>query len=63
MTLSSSPPESMGGISSHAFTTTKTLKLFATLRDIAKAKTIDIPFREGQTVRELVELPDNGRWA
>lgn len=33
----------------------KTLKLFATLRDLAGQKTIDVPFTHGQTVRKLVE--------
>ena len=33
---------------------TKTLKLFATLRDLAGVKTIDVPFADGQTVRQLV---------
>lgn len=33
---------------------TKTLKLFATLRDLAGAKTIDVPFEDGQTVRQLL---------
>lgn len=55
MTLSSSFLQPGGDTSSPVSTSTKTLKLFATLRDIAKAKTIDVPFREGQTVRELVE--------
>lgn len=34
---------------------TKTLKLFATLRDLTGCKTIDVPFYEGQTVRQLIE--------
>ena len=33
----------------------KTLKLNATLRDIAKSKTITVPFEDGQTVRKLVD--------
>lgn len=32
----------------------KTLRLFATLRDLAGTKEIQVPFQEGQTVRELV---------
>ena len=32
----------------------KTLKLFATLRDIAGKKEIDVPFEDGQTVRQLI---------
>jgi MoaD family protein len=32
----------------------KTLKLFATLRDIAGQKELEIPFEEGQTVRQLI---------
>ncbi|MDX1992575.1 MAG: ubiquitin-like small modifier protein 1 [bacterium] len=32
----------------------KTVRLFATLRDIAGTKEIQIPFRDGQTVRELL---------
>lgn len=32
----------------------KTLKLFATLRDIAGQKEIQVPFQEGQTVRQLI---------
>ena len=30
------------------------MKLFATLRDIAGAKTLDVPFEDGGTVRDLV---------
>lgn len=33
----------------------KTLKLFATLRDIAGAGTITIPFEDGITVRQMIE--------
>ena len=33
---------------------TKTLKLFATLRDVAGAKELSVNFEEGQTVRQLV---------
>lgn len=33
----------------------KTLKLFATLRDLVGAKTIDVPFEDGQTVRQLID--------
>jgi len=33
----------------------KTLKLFATLRDIAGAKEITVPFEDGQTVRQLIQ--------
>lgn len=40
--------------------TTKTLKLFATLRDIAGQKTIDVAFRDGQTVRELIATINDG---
>lgn len=36
-------------------TTVKTVKLFATLRDLAGTKTLDIPFEDGQTVRELID--------
>lgn len=32
----------------------KTLKLFATLRDIAGQKEIEVPFEDGQTVRQLI---------
>lgn len=32
----------------------KTIKLFATLRDIAGVKEIQVPFRDGETVRELL---------
>ena len=34
---------------------TKKLKLFSTLRDIAGAREIEVPFEDGQTVRDLVE--------
>lgn len=34
--------------------TTKTIKLFATLRDLTGVKQIEVPFRDGQTVRELI---------
>lgn len=33
----------------------KTVKLFATLRDLTGKKTITVPFEEGQTVRKLIE--------
>jgi molybdopterin synthase sulfur carrier subunit len=33
----------------------KTLKLFATLRDIAGTSTITIPFEDGITVRHMIE--------
>ena len=33
---------------------TKTLKLFATLRDVAGAKELSVTFEDGQTVRQLV---------
>ena len=33
----------------------KTLKLLATLRDVAGSKNITVPFEEGQTVRELLQ--------
>jgi sulfur-carrier protein len=33
----------------------KTLKLFATLRDLAGVRELEVPFEHGQTVRELVE--------
>jgi molybdopterin synthase sulfur carrier subunit len=33
----------------------KTIKLLATLRDLTGKKTITVPFREGQTVRELLD--------
>lgn len=33
----------------------KTIKLFATLRDVAGKKEIEVPFHDGETVRELVE--------
>ncbi len=33
---------------------TKTIKLFATLRDIAGTRELHVPFREGQTVRDLL---------
>lgn len=33
----------------------KTLKLFATLRDVVGAKEISVPFEEGQTVRDLMQ--------
>ena len=32
----------------------KTLKLFATLRDLAGARELTVPFKDGQTVRDLV---------
>lgn len=32
----------------------KTIKLFATLRDIAGVREIHVPFREGETVRDLL---------
>lgn len=35
--------------------TEKRLKLFATLRDIVGAKEMTVPFRDGQTVRELLD--------
>lgn len=34
---------------------TKTIKLFATLRDIAGTGQISIPFHEGETVRQMIE--------
>lgn len=33
----------------------KTLRLFATLRDIAGKKEIEVPFEDGQTVYQLIE--------
>lgn len=33
----------------------KTVKLFATLRDITGKKTITVPFEDGQTVRKLID--------
>lgn len=33
----------------------KTIRLFATLRDLIGKKTLTIPFEEGQTVRQLVD--------
>jgi len=33
----------------------KTLKLFATLRDLTGVRELEVPFQHGQTVRELVE--------
>ncbi len=33
----------------------KTIKLFATLRDITGKKTLTVPFEEGQTVRKLID--------
>jgi sulfur-carrier protein len=33
---------------------TKTIKLFATLRDIAGMREMQVEFREGETVRELL---------
>jgi MoaD family protein len=33
----------------------KTIKLFATLRDIAGAGQINVPFQEGETVRQMIE--------
>lgn len=33
----------------------KTIKLFATLRDIAKTKEISVPIQDGQTVAEMIE--------
>lgn len=35
--------------------TTKTIKLFATLRDLTGAKQIEVPFQDGETVRELLQ--------
>ncbi|MBI5667826.1 MAG: MoaD family protein [Chloroflexi bacterium] len=35
--------------------TCKTIHLFATLRDLTSAKQIEVPFRDGQTVRELIQ--------
>lgn len=35
--------------------TIKTIKLFATLRDLTGAKQIEVPFHDGQTVRELIQ--------
>jgi molybdopterin synthase sulfur carrier subunit len=32
----------------------KTVKLFATLRDIAGTKKLNVPFEDGQTVRDLI---------
>lgn len=34
--------------------TQKTLRLFATLRDLAGQKEITVPFEDGQTVRQLI---------
>jgi molybdopterin synthase sulfur carrier subunit len=36
----------------------KTIKLFATLRDIAGTKNLDVPFEAGQTVRDLIRAID-----
>lgn len=33
---------------------TQTIKLFATLRDVAQAKSIQLDIRDGQTVREMI---------
>jgi molybdopterin synthase sulfur carrier subunit len=33
----------------------KTLKLLATLRDVAGTSQLDVPFEDGQTVRELLQ--------
>ncbi|MEL6269126.1 MAG: ubiquitin-like small modifier protein 1 [Chloroflexota bacterium] len=33
----------------------KTVKLFATLRDLTGKKTLNIPFEDGQTVRKLID--------
>jgi sulfur-carrier protein len=35
-------------------TTMKTIKLFATIREMAGAKTLTVPFQDGDTVRDLV---------
>lgn len=32
----------------------KTLKLFSTLRDLAGARQLEVPFEDGQTVRQLI---------
>lgn len=34
----------------------KTIKLFATLRDLAKTKEISVDVKHGQTVAEMIEL-------
>lgn len=34
----------------------KTIKLFATLRDLAKTKEITVDVKDGQTVAEMIEL-------
>lgn len=34
----------------------KTIKLFATLRDLAKTKEISVDVKDGQTVAEMIEL-------
>ena len=38
---------------------TKTLKLLASLRDVAGSNQIDVPFKDGQTVRELLQAISN----
>lgn len=35
-------------------TATRTIKLLATLRDVAGAKAITVPLRDGETVREFI---------
>lgn len=37
----------------------KTLKLFSTLREVVGAKQIEIPFENGQTVRDLLQTVAN----
>ena len=37
----------------------KTLKLLATLRDVAGSSQIDVPFEDGQSVRELLQAINN----
>jgi MoaD family protein len=34
---------------------TKTMRLFATLRDLTGQKEMTVPFQDGQTVRQLIE--------
>lgn len=34
----------------------KTIKLFATLRDVAGVRELHVPLQDGQTVRDLVKL-------
>jgi len=36
----------------------KTIRLFATVRDIVGSKSIDVPFKAGDTVRDLIDVID-----